>query len=224
MSDGSKGDHVVRMQMRLDDKAHWVKTFDPRDSTLFVAGDAPPQVGVSVRIDLAIAESGPRVILRGRVIARRDRAAGAAAPGCAVALGAEEREKINYLNGFVRGGLLNLRERRRLPLRLPVTYGAVDGPRETYTRDINEEGVFVVSDEPLPEDSAVHLMLLFPGRSEPTSIKGHVSHTVVVEDEDVPGMGIVFDLDEAAASELTALIDELEKRFFDGSLPDDVLT
>jgi hypothetical protein len=27
-----------------------------------------------------------------------------------VGLGPAEREKVNYLNGFVRGGLLNLRE------------------------------------------------------------------------------------------------------------------
>ena len=40
------------------------------------------------------------------------------APAARVALGGTEREKINYLNGFVRGGLLNLREKRRLPIRL----------------------------------------------------------------------------------------------------------
>ena len=224
VSDGNKGDQVVRMQLRLEDKAHWVKTFDPRDSTLFVATEAPPGVGASVRIDLAIADSGPRVILRGRVIARREHGAGSAPAGCSVALGAEEREKINYLNGFVRGGLLNLRERRRLPLRLPVTYGAVDGPCDTYTRDINEEGVFVVTEQPLPEDSEVHLLIRFPGRGQATSVNGHVSHTVVVEDEDIPGMGIVFALDDSRRDEFTALIDELEKRFFDGTLPDEILT
>ena len=31
-----------------------------------------------------------------------------------VALGGTERDKINYLNGFVRGGLLDLREIRRV--------------------------------------------------------------------------------------------------------------
>src|SRR5438477_572350 len=81
-----------------------------------------------------------------------------------------ERDKINYLNGYVRGGLINLREKRRLPIRLAVTYGAVDGPATTFTKDLNEEGVFLFTDKPLPEASQVHMLLTLPGRPQPLSL------------------------------------------------------
>jgi hypothetical protein len=214
---------VLRVQLNLADKSDWVKVFDPRDQTVFVAGSVAAKVGEVVRIDLAIANGGPRVILRGRLISRRETRDGSAPPGSAIALGPEEREKINYLNGFVRGGLLNLRERRRLPLRVPVTYGGIKGPVSTFTRDLNEEGVFVVSEQPLPEGSEVHLIFRFPNRGEGVSATGTVSHTVVVEDEDVPGMGIVYAMNDDERRQMAAIVDELERAFLEGSLSDDLL-
>lgn len=213
---------MSRVELRLEDKSEWVKIFDQRDCTLFVRTNAPPAVGESMRVDLSIGEEGARIILRGTVASRREKAEGNLLAGCTVALGHHEREKINYLNGFVRGGLLNLREKRRLPLRLPVTYGAMDGPRKTYTRDINEEGIFVVTEEPLPEETHIHLLVAVPNREEPLSLSGEVSHTVVIEDEDLPGMGIVF-AEETRTEELTRVIDELEEALLTGSLPEEVL-
>jgi uncharacterized protein (TIGR02266 family) len=214
---------VVRIEIVLSDKGDWVKVFDPRDSTIFVARDTPPAIGEQVRVDLVVGTHGPKVILRGKVIARRIKGDNALPRGCSIALGPDEREKINYLNGFVRGGLLNLRERRRLPLRLKVTYGGITGPCETFTRDINEEGVFVVTESPLPEDSEVHLLLQFPGMSDPVSVTGIVSHTVVVEDEDVPGMGIRFRLNAVDSAAFNRLVDDLERRFMTNTLPEDCL-
>jgi len=206
---------VLRIDIRLAAASDWIRAFDSRDGTLFVARQSAA-VGTAVRIDMIVGTGGPRVILRGTVISIRD-------GGCVVAVGPDERVKVNYLNGYVRGGLLDLRERRRLPVRLPVTYGAVDGPQETFTRDINEEGVFVVTEAPLPEDSEVHLLITFPGREQPLSLSGVVSHTVVVEDEDVPGMGIVFRGDGDALAQLGAAVDELERRFQSNELPDALL-
>jgi len=214
---------VVRLTVDLVDKSDWVKVFDPRDCTIFVAAANPPEVGVQTRVDVVIGAGGPRVILHGRVIARRPVADEGLPPGCSIAIGFEDREKINYLNGYVRGGLLNLRSQRRLPLRLKVTYGAVDGPQETYTRDINEDGVFVVAENPLPEGSQVHLRIEVPGDGEPLRLGGLVSHTVVVEDEDVPGMGIVFQFQGEDRVRVKAVVDQLEQRFQTGKLPDDVL-
>jgi uncharacterized protein (TIGR02266 family) len=214
---------VLRVQLNLAEKSDWVKVFDPRDQTVFVAGTVAAKVGDVVRIDLTIAEGGPRVILRGRLISRRETRDGSAPPGVAIALGPEEREKINYLNGFVRGGLLNLREKRRLPLRVPVTYGGIKGPVPTFTRDINEEGVFVVTEQPLPEGSEVHLIFRFPNRSDGVSASGMVSHTVVVEDEDVPGMGIVFSMKDDERRDMAKIVDELERAFLEGTLAEDLL-
>jgi uncharacterized protein (TIGR02266 family) len=212
----------VRIDLRLTTESDWLKVFDPRDGALFAAVSPAPDVGSEVRIDLTVGKGGPRVILHGQVIGPRDGHDGAA--GVSVAIGPADREKINYINGFVRGGLLDLRERRRLPLRLAVTYGGLEGPVQTQTRDVNEEGVFVLTDAPLPEDSEIHLYLTIPGQPAPTSLTGLVTHTVVPEDDDIPGMGIVFKLDDDAQRQsLAKAIDELEKAFLAGSLPDEVL-
>lgn len=207
----------MRVVLRLDSPSEWIRVFDPRDGTLAVAAAPKPALGDTLRVDLVCGERGPRVILRGQVIGHRGEAV------ALVGLGPTEREKVNYMNGFVRGGLLNLRERRRIPVRLPVTYGGLRGPEQSYTRDINDQGVFVTTDEPLPEDAEVHLIITIPGRAEPLSVVGRVGHTVLPEDEDVAGMGIVFRTGPSDAAGLTAIIDALEASFLAGELPDDTL-
>lgn len=165
-----------------------------------------------MRLDLDV--GGWLVTLRGTVVGHREEPA-----GIVVSLGATEREKVNYVNGYVRGGLLNLREKRRLPIRLEVTYGAVGGPAKTFTKDINEQGVFLFTDKPLPEMSQVHMLLTVPGKPEPVSLVGVVSHTIVVSDEEPPGMGIVFDLDDNQRETLRLVIAELEAALKSGKLP-----
>ncbi len=223
---------MLRIVLRLADPAEWIEVFDPRDGTVFVASAAPPALGTDVRIDLTCGDEGPRVILRGQVMGHRaggqggedgDGADDDRRPGFLAALGPSEREKVNYLNGFVRGGLLDLRSHRRLPVRLPVTYGGIKGPCESFTRDLNDQGAFVLTDEPLPEDAEVHLLVTLPGRPQPLSVVGVVSHTVVPEDEDVPGMGIVFRLSDAERAEVKAAVDALEKAFLACELPEDTL-
>ena len=205
----------MRIELRLAGPAEWVKVFDPRDATIIVEGDATP-VGSDVRLDLII-EGGPRIVFHGQILGHRG------SGGSFVALGPTEREKVNYLNGFVRGGLLDLRTIRRLPLRLPVTYGGLSGTCHAFSRDINEQGVFVVTDDPLPEEAEVHLWITFPGVKQPVSTVGLVSHTVVPEDEDTPGMGIVFTARDAERKPLVDAIERLDQAFRSGSLPEDFL-
>jgi Tfp pilus assembly protein PilZ len=207
---------AIRLELRLSHQSEWIKIFDPRDWTIFVpTGDAVAH-STAVRIDLDV--GGWLVALRGTVVGRRDEP-----PGVLVALGGTERDKINYLNGFVRGGLLNLREKRRLPIKLAVTYGAVEGPATTFTKDINEEGVFLFTDRPLPETSQVHMLLSLPDRAQPLSLIGKVSHTILAADDEPPGMGIVFDLDDAARAQLTEIIVDLEAQLHAGKLPTSTL-
>jgi uncharacterized protein (TIGR02266 family) len=214
---------VVRVEVRLADRAEWIRVFDPRDFTLFVADEEPPGIGQAVRIDLFVGEPGPRIILRGQIIARRTRGDSSLPRGFSAALGVEEKAKVNYLTAFVRGGMIDLRENRRLPIRLAVSYTDERGPQKAYTRDINDEGIFVITQRPIAEDHTVDLLLHLPGYPEPLALSGEVSHTVVVEDEDVPGMGIRFVLDSGAQTRLTAIVDKLERRFIEGTLPDDCL-
>jgi len=175
-----------------------------------------------VRIDLVAGPGGPRVILRGRVLPPRPDGQGRPA-GFTMKLGPMEREKVNYLNGFVRGGLLDLRQRRRLPVRLPVVYRGLAGPARAYTRDINEEGLFVVTEVPLAEGARVGLSLDVLIRDVPEDLTGVVTHTVVVEDEDVPGMGIRLTLEPTRSAAFAQIVDDLERRFLEGSLPDQAL-
>jgi uncharacterized protein (TIGR02266 family) len=203
---------AARLELRLNSHSEWIKIFDPRDWTVFVPSEEPVEQGASLRIDLDV--GGWRVTLRGTVVGEREDP-----HGVVVALGGSERDKINYLNGFVRGGLLNLREKRRLPIRLQVTYGAVEGPANTFTKDINEEGVFLFTDKPLPETSQVHMLVAVPGRAQPLSLVGTVSHTIVPADEEPPGMGIVFSLDEAQRTMLVDVLKELEEQMHLGRLP-----
>lgn len=207
---------AVRLELRLSSQSEWIKIFDPRDWTVFVPTSAPLEQGATLRIDLDV--GGWLVTLRGTVVGRREDP-----PGVTVALGGGEREKINYLNGYVRGGLLNLREKRRLPIRLKVTYGAVEGPAETVTKDFNEEGLFLMTDKPLPETSQIHMLVTVPGKPQPLSLVGKVSHTIISEDEEPPGMGVVFELDDAQREQLAAVVKELEQLLQDGKLPTNVV-
>ena len=203
---------VIRLELRLNSQSEWIKIFDPRDWTVFVPTDDPIDNGTQLRIDLDV--GGWLVTLRGTVVGTRE-----GPRGIVVALGGTEREKINYLNGFVRGGLLNLREKRRVPVKLQVTYGAVEGPATTVTKDINEEGVFLFTDNPLPETSQVHMLVQVPGKPQPLSLVGKVTHTILANDEEPPGMGIVFDLDDGAREQLAQVIKEIEDALEKGALP-----
>jgi uncharacterized protein (TIGR02266 family) len=207
---------AVRLELRLNSHSEWIKLFDPRDWTIFVPSQEQVDNGASLRIDLDV--GGWAVTLRGTVVGNRQNP-----NGVVVALAGTEREKINYLNGFVRGGLLNLREKRRLPIRLQVTYGAVEGPAKTFTKDINEEGLFLFTDKPLPETSQVHMLVTVPGKAQPLSLVGKVSHTILAQDEEPPGMGIVFDLDDSQREQLLQVIRELEDALEKGVLPNTAL-
>ena len=203
---------AARLELRLSSQSEWLKIFDPRSWTVFVPTAASLERGARLRIDLDV--GGWAVTLRGTVVGRREDP-----PGVTVELHDGEREKINYLNGYVRGGLLNLREKRRLPIRLAVTYGAIEGPTSTFTKDINEEGLFLFTDQPLPETSQIHMLVMVPGRAQPLSLVGKVSHTILAEDDEPPGMGIVFELDDAQRAQLTTVLQELEQLLQDGQLP-----
>lgn len=207
---------AVRLELRLDHQSEWIKIFDPRDWTVFVPTDEVIEQGTQLRIDLDV--GGWHVTLRGTVVGTRDEPS-----GIIVALAGTEREKINYLNGFVRGGLLNLRRKSRLPVKLQVTYGAIEGPARTFTKDINDEGLFLFTDKPLPETSQVHMLVSVPGKQQPLSLMGKVSHTILAQDEEPPGMGIVFDLDEAQREHLQAVIRELEELLEKNQLPDPLI-
>lgn len=219
----------ARIELHLPSEADWLKVFNPREGTLRVELLAVVEIGDTVRVDLVVggAAAGdgdaPMVVLRGEVISVAPAAEAFAPATVTLALAASEREKINYLNGFVRGGLLNLRQRRRLPVRVPVTYGGIGGAVDTVSRDLGDDGIFVVTSEPLPEATKLHMFLRIPGLAQPLPLSGVVGHTVVPADGDVPGMGVTFVLDEESQAALAAVLDALERGLRDGTLPASML-
>ncbi|HEY4239708.1 MAG TPA: PilZ domain-containing protein [Kofleriaceae bacterium] len=200
-----------RLELRLANKGEWLTLFDPRDWTVFVPRAEAIENGTELRLDLDI--DGWLATVHGTVVARREDP-----PGVVIALDGNERDKINYVYGYVRGGLLNHREKRRLPIKLSVTYGAVEGPAKTFTRDFSEEGLFLFTDRPLPETSQIHMLVTIPGRAQPLSVMGKVSHTILGGDEAPPGMGVIFEVDDAQRADLVAVVTELEQKRAAGEL------
>jgi hypothetical protein len=63
------------------------------------------------------------------------------------------------------------------------------------------------------------MLVTVPGKAQPLSLVGKVSHTILDHDEEPPGMGVVFDLDDAQRETLAAVIKELEEALEKGALP-----
>ena len=107
---------------------------------------------------------------------------------------------------------------------MPPAPSAFTRPQKSFTRDFNDEGMFILTDAPLMEGTIVHAVVSLPGRTAPLAVKGAVVHTVIVEDGDVPGMGLRFDCLLAEQVEMQAAYDELEDAFCHGKLPEEVIT
>lgn len=201
-----------RLSVNLGQPLDWIKIFDPTDWTVFVATETAAAPGAPVQIDLGVC--GWNVSLHGSVVAPR--AEGPA--GLVVAIAASEREKINYLNGFVRGGLLNHRERRRVAIALTVTYGAIEGPATTLTKDLSDAGIFLLTEKPLPPGSQLHMLISVPDRRQPWSVMGKVTHAIGPHDELPAGMGIVFDINDVQRTEWNSILLEIEAKLAAGAI------
>jgi len=211
-----------RLYLQLADKGDWLNHYDPQGAGVFVPIADPPAVNDAVRIDLKI-DGGPRLLLAGTVLWRRTESDEKIPAGVGIAIAPSDSEKINYLNGYVRGGLLDLRELRRLPMRLAVRFEAPGGARNGHTRDINEEGLFLFTKQPLEVGERTTLIVNDPSGSGTSVLTGMVSYTMD-EDDGGPGMGVKL---EFADGELYAKhverIGAWESALVSGKLPDDAL-
>jgi hypothetical protein len=127
---------VTRLKLHLVERADFHKYYEDA-SGMFVPGGDPPNVGERVTVEV-IFQGGPRVLLHGVVLWRRTTGDARARPGAGIGIDGAEQAKIRYLSGYVRGGLIDVRERRRLPVRLRVAYTGHKGRRVNFTRDLNE--------------------------------------------------------------------------------------
>ncbi len=211
-----------RLKLHLVERADFSRY---QDASLGAIGlfvpSIEPNVGERVVVEV-IFQSGPRLLLHGTVKWRRTTGDARARAGVGVEFAMSEAAKLNYLHGYVRGGLLDVRERRRLPIRLKVAYTAPRGRRLNFTRDLNEEGAFVRTAEQLPTGSIVPLLIYPPGGDfRPLEVSGEVARHADGNDR---GVGVLFKFpDEALREHWQRFIARLEADYLEGRLGDDAL-
>ncbi len=99
------------------------------------------------------------------------------------------------------------RRAARAPVTVRVQYATIDAMFSEFTRNVNEGGLFVETDEALEMDEVVVLQFTLPGADVPVQARGRV---VRIE---TTGMGIEFEkLDTSAREAIDALIRELRIR------------
>ncbi len=213
---------MARLKLHLVERADFTKFLDgTSDGTgLFVPGTTGSGVGERVTVEVVF-QGGPRVLLSGVVAWRRATGDARTRPGSGIAIDPAESAKVAYLFGYVRGGLLDAREKRRLPVRLRVAYAGARGRRLNFTRDLNEEGAFVRTSELLEVGARTTLLISPPGPYKPIQVKVTVTRQQTEGDR---GVGVQFEFDTAAErARMVAFIDKLEGDYLEGRLPDEAL-
>jgi len=101
------------------------------------------------------------------------------------------------------------RRSARTPVTIRVEYETVDAMFSEFTRNINEGGVFIETEQPLDMDEQVQLVFRLPGSPDPIKVTGRVAWVDSAE-TGTPGMGIEFgDLDGEARQRIDALVQRL---------------
>src|SRR5262245_57958264 len=172
---------MLRLKLRLVSREDWGKYFDEAaGGTIFCPTTAPPAIGSAVQLEVMF-QNGPRLFLRGAVMWRRATGDARARAGVGIGIHPADRQKITYIGSYAKGEP-DRRFRRRLPIRLRVTYAARQGRRINFTRDLHEEGVFIRSAELLEPGHETRLLISPPGGEfKPIEVRGQVVR--LIEDE-----------------------------------------
>ena len=104
-------------------------------------------------------------------------------------------------------------ERRRsprAPARVRIHYGTVDALFSEFTRNVNEGGLFVETENLLDLDEVVVLQFSLPESDAPVQVRGRVVRLEPATAESKGGMGIEFEkLDGQARDAINALVRDL---------------
>ena len=113
------------------------------------------------------------------------------------------------------GGKAQAEERRRhsrVPLEMRVDYTSVDAFFTEFTANINEGGMFIQMDEPVPLDTQVQLQFALPGEGEPIQVGGRVAWTSDGKDDSPPGIGVQFQhLGSEVREQINAVVRKLRR-------------
>ena len=105
------------------------------------------------------------------------------------------------------------RKASREALVVRLEYETVDKLFSDFTRNINEGGIFVESENPQELGSSVRLQFRLPGSEEPMAARGTVVHVSDGGTTGVPGMGIEFEaLDAPTRQRINELVKALRAR------------
>jgi len=98
------------------------------------------------------------------------------------------------------------RKTRRAPLVVRVAYSTIDALFSEFTRNVNEGGLFIETDNPPPTDTRVSLQFKLPGSDVPIQARGRVAWVQAPGTDEPAGMGVEF---ESLGSDARARIDEI---------------
>ncbi|MGH0037599.1 MAG: TIGR02266 family protein [Myxococcota bacterium] len=101
---------------------------------------------------------------------------------------------------------LERRRSARAQFLVRVDYSTVDEMFSEFTRDINEGGLFIETDNPRPPGTVVSMQFNLPGSDAPIRTEGLVVRVSDGGDGSMPGMGIEF---EELEGEARQRIDQL---------------
>ena len=103
-------------------------------------------------------------------------------------------------------GGLDRRRSARAQFLVRVDYSTVDEMFSEFTRDINEGGLFIETEDPRPPGTVVSMQFNLPGSDSPIRTEGLVVRVSDGADGSMPGMGIEF---EELEGEARKRIDQL---------------
>lgn len=93
------------------------------------------------------------------------------------------------------------RRSQRAPVTVRIEYSTVDALFSDFTRNINEGGIFVETDEDVPLDEKVELKLRLPGSPEVVHARGHVVRIEPATETSAAGIAIEFEQLDGEARE-----------------------
>ncbi len=105
---------------------------------------------------------------------------------------------------------LERRRTTRVPLVVCVKYSTVDALFTEFTRNINEGGMFIATDQPPALNSSVTLQFSLPGDAGPIKVGGRVTRVSDGQDGQPRGIGVEFDsLDPEARDRVNSVVQAL---------------
>ena len=98
------------------------------------------------------------------------------------------------------------RRTSRAPLVVRVAYSTIDALFSEFTRNVNEGGLFIETENPPPTDTRVSLHFKLPGSDVPIQARGRVAWIQGGGSDEPAGMGVEF---ESLGADARARIDEI---------------